>query len=171
MPLDRHAREQLLQVEGDHLLEGDGGVNGFVLLAAQVRGDGDEARQIFLGNFHPGKLPLSCFRINNHGRNVEAQVADEGERMGGVHRQRCEHRKHRGLEGVVNPLALVVVQLFVIEQLNLVFQQLRPQVLAVMHLLLSQQGNQPFPDRQQLLQRRFAILTWLADARLHLRLQ
>ena len=74
-----------------------------------------------------------------------------------------EHRKRRGLEGVVNPLALVVVQLFVIEQLNLVFQQLRPQVLAVMHLLLSQQGNQPFPDRQQLLQRRFAILTWLAD--------
>ena len=152
MPLDRHAREQLLQVEGDHLLECDCGVNGIVLLAAQIRGDGDEARKIFLGNFDPCKLPLSRFRINNHGGNVQAQVANEGERMGRVHCQGCEHWKHRRLKGVVNPLALVVVELFVIQQLNSVFQQLRSQVLSVMHLLLSQQGDQSLSDRQQLLQ-------------------
>ena len=93
MPLNAHAGEQHFQIERDHLLLRNRRVNGFLAAAAQLRRNRDEARQILLRDFHPGELLLSGFRITDHRRHIQAQVADKWERMGWVNGQGREHRE------------------------------------------------------------------------------
>ena len=165
--LHAHAWEQQAQVVGHHLLQGDGGVEQ-ALLTSQLKGHLDEARQILLGHFHPRKLLLTGIRVPNQGSDVEAEVADEGKRVGRIHRQRRQHRKDGAAEVLVDPGALLIIELLVIEHLHPMLSQLGPQGVAVVLLLLLQQWPQLGLDRRQLLQRAEAIHAWGLDAGFHL---
>ena len=91
--------------------------------------------------------------------------------MGWVHREGGQHREDRCLEEVVDPEALLLVELGVIEQLNAVFMQLCFEVAAVVRLLLFQQRDQGAADCRELLLGGAAVSTGLAETRFHLRLQ
>ena len=91
--------------------------------------------------------------------------------MGRIHRQRRQHREDGGLESVIHPLPLAIVELVVIQQLHLVLLQLLFEVESEVLLLSLQQGHQLLADGEQLFQGVFAVFTGLGDARLHLRLQ
>ena len=171
MAFDAHAGKEHVEVEGDHLLEGNGGVDRRGIVVAEVGGKGDEAGQILLGNLHAGELALVRFGITDHSSNVEAEIAHERERVSRVHSQRGQHRKNRAAETVVHPLALFVVQLFVIQQLNPVIQQSRLEMTAVVLLLLLQQGDEAFSDGEQLLERCLPVFARRGDASFHLGLQ
>ena len=88
--------------------------------------------------------------------------------MGRVHRQRRQHRKDGAAEMLINPVALLFIQLLVIQDLHTVVRHLGPQGVAVVLLLLLQQGPQLGLDRHQLLQRGEAIDAWGLDAGFHL---
>ena len=169
--LHRHAREEQREIEGNHLLQRNGAVDRRRIVIAQLRWDGHEAREVLLRNLHPGKLSLIRFWITDHSRHVHAQVADERERVGWIHRQRSQHREDRAAEGVVDPLTLSFVQLVVIQQLHPVFLELLFEVQSKVVLLLLKQRHQLFADGQQLFQRRLAVFAGFGDAGFHLRLQ
>ena len=59
--------------------------------------------------------------------------------MGRIHRQRRQHRKDGAAEVLVDPGALLAIELLVIEHLHAVLSQLGPQGVAVVLLLLLQQ--------------------------------
>ena len=110
MPLHLHAGEEQLQVEGHHLLEGNGGEDRLGFGGAQLSGQFDKPRQVFLRDLDPGELLNAAVGIADQGRDVQAEVADEGEGVCGVHRQRGEHREDGALEVVVDPGLLLFVQ-------------------------------------------------------------
>ncbi len=85
-----------------------------------------------------------------------------------IHRQRRQHRKDGAAEVLVDPGALLIIELLVIEHLHPVLSQLGPQGVAVVLLLLLQQWPQLGLDRRQLLQRAEAIHAWGLDAGFHL---
>ena len=59
MPLHAHPRKEEIEVEGDHLFQRYGGVDGFGIALTQLGGNGDEAGQVLLGNLHPCELTLA----------------------------------------------------------------------------------------------------------------
>ena len=77
-----------------------------------------------MGNLHPGKLLLASFRITDQGGDVEAEVADEREWVGRIHRQGGENRKYCIAEVVINPIPLGAIQLFVVKYLHPLLGQL-----------------------------------------------
>ena len=119
-----HAREQQPEVECHHLLQRHGGVHRLGLFSAQLGGNLNEAGQVFLGHLHPGELLLARIRIPHQGSHVEAEVADEGEGVGGIHRQGGQHRENGVLEVGLDPLALAVVEVGVVDQVNAVAGEL-----------------------------------------------
>ena len=169
--LHGHAWKQEAEVEGHHLFKGHCCVHGLWIRLAQVGGDGHKARQDFLRNLHPGQQALAAVGIDDQCRHIQAEVADEREGMGWIHRQRCQHREDGGEKEVVDPFALAPVQLGVIEQLNVVLVQLGFEMAAVVLLLLFQQRDQGGANGLQLLLRCASIGTGAADAGLHLRFQ
>ena len=60
-----------------------------------------KARQVFLRYFYPGELLLARYWIAHQGGHIQAEVANEGEWVGWIHRQGRKHRKDRGAEIVV----------------------------------------------------------------------
>ena len=104
---DRHAWEQTLQVEGHQLLQRYRHVaRGRYAAAMQFRGDTHEPRQVFLRHLDAGELPALAVWIPHQHRNVQAQVADERERVGRIHRQRRQHWKDGGLKEAAGPVLL-----------------------------------------------------------------
>ena len=171
MPRHDHSREQQPDVEGHHLLQRHGGVDAVVNRFAQLRGNRHEARQHRLGHLHPGQLTLTAVGVHHQGRNVEAQIADEGERMGRIHRQWCQHRENRRQKKIVDPGLLLLIELRVIEEMNRVPLQFGLEMVAVVLLLLVQQWNQRCADGLELLLRCAAVRAGLAEPGLHLRFQ
>ena len=93
MTLHLHAWKQQAEVEGHHLLERHGGIHRLGLPAAEFGGDLHKARQDFLGHLHPGEFLASRIGIPDQGCHVEAEVADEGERVRGIDRQGRQYRE------------------------------------------------------------------------------
>ena len=171
MPLHVHAWEQQAEVEGHHLLQRHGRVNGFGLLAAQVGRDLDEAGQVFLRHLHPGKFLLTRIGVAHQGGHVEAQVADEGKGVGGIHRQGGENRENGVLEVGVEPIALGTVEVGVVGEVNAVVAEMALKGVAVVLLLHLQQGAQLGANRLQLLLGGESVITESAHPRIDLGLQ
>ena len=151
MALHHHAREQPLQVEGHHLLQGHGGEHWRRTAFTQVGGNLHETGQVLLGHLDPGELVMARIGIADQGSDVEAEVADEGKGMGRIHRQGRQDRKDRLVEIGIDPIFLIGVQPFVIEQLHAMVKQLVLEIKAVMGLLLVQQGLEGRLDAVELL--------------------
>ncbi|GMA87564.1 hypothetical protein GCM10025868_28140 [Angustibacter aerolatus] len=111
-----HAREELVEVRGDDVLEGhearlvrvgvgrlDGGRAGRGLL------DGDEPRQQ-RRHLDAGEVLLLRLGVADDDREVQRQARDVGERVGRVDRQRREHREDLVAEHLVQPVLLVLGQ-------------------------------------------------------------
>ncbi len=79
-----HAGEQLVEVGGNELLQGK---------EALPVGHHHEARQDGR-HLHPGEAGGTGVGIPHENRQIEREVADVGERMGGIHRQRSENGEH-----------------------------------------------------------------------------
>ena len=75
--LHGHAWEQQANVEGHHLFQGNGFVDGCVIGRDEICGELHKSGQHFLRHFHPGQLALPAVGVNHQRRHVEAQVADE----------------------------------------------------------------------------------------------
>ena len=72
MALHHHAREEALQVERHHLLQGHGGEHRGGTAFTQVGGNLHKAGQIFLRHLNPCKLKLARIGIANLGGDIEA---------------------------------------------------------------------------------------------------
>ena len=168
VPFDGHPREQQLQVESHHLLQRNGAVDHSRFVVAELTGQFQKAGQVLLRHLHPRELLHACFRVAYQGGDVEAEVADEWEGVGRIHRQGCEHRKDGVAEVFVHPFPLGLAEVGVIQHLHAMTGQLGLQGLAVVVLLLGQQGTQLGLNGLQLLQRQQAIHAWFLDALLHL---
>ena len=107
VPFDVHPGEQTLQIEGHELLQWQCHEQRLGCAAPmQFRRDADETRQILLRNLQACELLLPCAGIADRHRDVQAEVADEREGMGWIHRQWRQHRKHSPLEIAVRPVLL-----------------------------------------------------------------
>jgi hypothetical protein len=95
-----HAREQLVQVGGDHLLQGHEGA-----AVAQGHEPGQDARHLDPGEAVPGGAGVA----DGHGQR-QRQVGDVGERVAGVDGQRRQHREDLALEVVAQEVQLLVVR-------------------------------------------------------------
>ncbi len=102
-----HPGEQLVQVRRDDVLE-----RYEPLLA-----EGDEARED-RRDLDPGEVLLPGVRVADGHRQIERKTGDVGERVGGVDRERCEHREHPVGEELLHALHLVGVELVPPQQEN-----------------------------------------------------
>ena len=84
MSFNGHAREEQFEVEGDRLLYRNGRVNRLRIVIAELRWNGNKAWKIFFRNFDSCQLPLVSFGISHHCCHIQAEVADEWKRVGGV---------------------------------------------------------------------------------------
>ena len=84
------AREEPIEVVGDHLLDRH----------EAVAGQGDEPRQE-RRYLDPCELDLVVLGIANDDGEIEREVRDVGERVGGVDRERSEDRKDLVVEALV----------------------------------------------------------------------
>ena len=171
MPFDAHPWEQEPEVEGHDLLQWNGCVNRFRLFISQVGWDGDESGKNCLRHLHAGQQTLPCLRVIDQGCHIQAEVAHKRKGMSRIHRQGSQHRKNGGLEVVVDPESLPLIELFVIEQMGTLMHQLTFELAAVVLLLPLQQRGEMFPNRLQLFQRCTAVLTAFVDAGFHLGLE
>ena len=87
VPLDAHAWKEKAEVEGHHLLQGNGRVNCLRLFSCEVGGYGNESRQDRLRHLHAGQQPLTGVRIVNQSRHIQAEIAHEGKGMSRIHCQ------------------------------------------------------------------------------------
>ena len=99
--LDLHAREELVEVGGDDLLE------GHEALAVGHHHEAGQQRR----HLHPGEAALAGVGVAHDDGQVERQVGDVRERVAGVDGERREHREDALLEHLVEVLAVVVVEL------------------------------------------------------------
>ena len=106
---DVQAREQLVQVRSDDVLDGH----------EPLRGDREEPGQQ-RGNLDPGEHRCSGPRVGDHDGQVERQAGDEGKRMRRVHDQRRQHRVDALAEQFPQVGPLVRGQLLPAEQLDAV---------------------------------------------------
>ena len=120
MSFNGHARKEHFEIEGDRLFDRNCRVDRLRIVIAELRWNGHKAWEIFFRNFDPCQLPLVSFGISHYRCHVQAEVANEGKWMGGIDSQGGENRKDRGLEIVINPGALGLIELRVIKQLNVV---------------------------------------------------
>ncbi len=115
---DLHAGEQLVEVDGDDVLQRD----------EALRPDLDEAVQQ-RRHLHAREQFVAGLRVAHHHGEVQAQSADVGKRMRGVDRQRRQDRVDPLLEDGVQPRPLLVVDVAPEHQLDACFGQLRHDLL------------------------------------------
>jgi hypothetical protein len=121
---DLHAGEELVQVGGDELLDGQ------EARAAAVVLDGDEARHV-VRHLDPGEqLGAAAGRVAQGDGQIQRTARDVGERVRGVDRERGQHREDLLAEVGAQPLALRRVQLGPADQLDALGRQLRADLLA-----------------------------------------
>ena len=126
---DVHAGEEVVEVAGDDLLQGDeGGAGGLVRGLELAAGDGDQARQR-RRDLEPGEVLLAGAGVAQQHGEVEGQARDVGEGVGGVDGQRGEHRVDLVAEVAGEPLGLALVEVLPVDDLDIVLGQAGADVL------------------------------------------
>ena len=125
----------------------------------QFRRNAHKPRQVLLGNLDARELALPGVGITNGDRDVQAEIADEGERVRRIYGQRCEHREHGCLEITVCPVFLFARELFVVQQQDSLLGQVGFETPSVVILLLLEQRFKLAADLIELLPWREAIFT------------
>ncbi len=104
MVQDLHPREQVAQVVRDQVLERQ--IAHEVAVPGHLDEPGQHGR-----HFQAGELLPSAAGVADPDREVEGQARDVRERVRGVDRERHEHREHLGLEVLVEPVSVGLVQI------------------------------------------------------------
>jgi hypothetical protein len=139
--LDVHAREQLVEVGGDDLLERH--------VALAVGQDHEPGQQV--GDLDPGEAAHGGVGVAHDDGQVERQVRDVGERVPGVDRQGGEHREDALLEELDEELLVVLVEVGPRRQLDAGVGQPGGDPLQERGLEPGQQQLEPVADLEQLL--------------------
>ena len=159
---DLHAREQRVQVVGDHVLERHQQRPG------ARPGKGDEARQDLGRHLHAREHGLVGDRVADQHRQAQREVGDVGKRPAGGDRERRQRREDHLLEMPGQLGAVLFVELADADDLDVVVGQPGPQppfeAVGQPPSLL----EHPLADQLERLARRASVLARCLDARLDL---
>ena len=144
---DLHAGDELVQVSGDDLLEGDEHQ-----LVRELHEPGQVRRHL-----HPGEAILARFGVGHADREAERQVRDVGERVSGVDRERCQHREDVLVEDLGQRLLCVDVELHPRSERDALVLQRLDDLLEEQTLLLADEVNDVVADLDELLGRGPAV--------------
>ena len=159
---DLHAREELVEVGRDQLLERDEG-------APVV--EPHEAREHLLGHLHAREGLGPGDGVADDDPERERQVGDVGERAAQAHGQRGEHREDLAAEAVVELRALAVVDVRAADDADAVLGERRPQLLVQAARLASVVPAHRCADGVDRLRRRATVLQRGLEPRLDLVVQ
>ena len=153
--------EQLVEVRGDHLLQGH---------EALAIGHDHEPRQQ-VGHLHPCEPPLAGDRVAQEHRQVQREVRDVGERVAGVDGEGREHREDPLLEGLDEELLVVLVEVVPAGQADAVGRQGGDDLVEEEPLLALDERLDPLAHLDELLAGRAPVGRGDADPGRHLLLQ
>jgi hypothetical protein len=170
-PQHLHAAEERAEVLGDELLKPHKlqGMAVGAVAGTRLGRYGDEPWQD-RRNLHACKA-FSAGGMPQHDREAERQVRDVRERMRGVHGKRRQHGVYRGVEVLLERLALLVLEVRVVEQADAGFGELRPDRVLVVRPRLLAQVDDALSHDGELLSGGEAVLARRGQAALDLLLQ
>ena len=164
LPFDGVAREQLGDEQRGDLLQRDE-ARGPV----RRRRDAEEAFDL-LGNADERVHRLTVAGAHEMERQREAEIGNERERMGGIDRQRRQHREDVAQEMVGEPRPIRLLERLRLDQDHVVGRKFGAQ-LAPPHLLVDGEARHGLIDPAQLLGRGQSVRTAGDDAGAHLALE
>ena len=158
---DLHPREQLTQVQGDHVLE-----RNEPLTIGQGYEAGQERRHL-----DPGKAHVVPDGVADHHGEVQREVRDVGKGVRRIHGQRCEDGKDPRLEFGGEVVAICIVEIANSGNTDTLLLQGRGNPPRKELRAAVQQGARPLVDGAQLLTGGHAVGRGLGKGCVHLLLE